>query len=65
MRPQRKLRPEDTLTKAQAAEHAKVTPRTIQRWIATGALNRYTVQINRVAVSKRELDRLLTAKAHG
>lgn len=65
MRPQRKLRPEDTLTKSEAAELANVTTRTIQRWIATGELNRYTIQINRVAVSRRELLKLLTARAQG
>lgn len=63
MRKQRRLRPEDTLTKAEAAEMANVTPRTIQRWISQGLLNKYTVQVNRVAISRRELQGILTAKA--
>lgn len=59
----RTLPPRDTLSKAEAADLAGVTPRTIQRWIATGALTRYTVMINRVAVSKRELQTLLRGRA--
>jgi predicted site-specific integrase-resolvase len=60
---QRTLPAKDTLSKAEAATLAGVTPRTIQRWIATGALTRYTVMINRVAVSKRELQTLLRGRA--
>jgi predicted site-specific integrase-resolvase len=52
----------DTLSKAEAARLAGVTPRTIQRWISQGLLTRYTMQINRLAVSKRELKGLLTAR---
>lgn len=59
----RQLPASDTLTKAEAAARAKVTPRTIARWIAQGHLTRYTVQINRVAVSKRQLDTLLRGRA--
>lgn len=57
-----KIRASDVLTKKEAAELASVTPRTISRWLASGALNRYTVKINRVAVSRRELMQLLTAR---
>ncbi len=65
MRPQRKLHATDSLTKAEAAERAGVTPRTIGRWLAddTVPLHRYQVRVNRVAVSKRELDSFLTARA--
>lgn len=59
----RRLPADDTLTKAQAAEIAQVTPRTISRWISHGHLTKYTVQINRVAVSKAELERLLRGRA--
>lgn len=62
MRQQRRLRPEDTLTKSEAAKLAKVTPRTIQRWISQGLINKYTVKVNRVAISKRELQGLLTGR---
>lgn len=60
--PRKTLAPEDRLTKDEAAAHAGVTRRTITRWIAQGMLNRYTFQLNRVAVSRRELDRLLRAR---
>lgn len=63
MRQPRRLPAADTLTKKQAATLAGVTPRTIQRWIADGRLRGYTMQVNRVAVSKRELQTLLTARA--
>ena len=63
MRQQRQLKPEDTLSKTEAATFAGVTPRTIGRWIATGQLHRYVRQINRVAVSKRELTSLLAGRA--
>lgn len=55
----------DTLTKQQAATLAQVTPRTISRWLADPEipLNRYVVRINRVAVSKKELQELIRAKA--
>jgi excisionase family DNA binding protein len=56
------LRRDDTLTKKEAALLAGVTPRTIQRWIADGHLTKYTVQVNRVAVSKRELQSLITGR---
>jgi excisionase family DNA binding protein len=60
---QRRLPASDTLTKTEAAARAQVTPRTISRWIEQGHLTRYTVQINRVAVSKRQLDTLLRGRA--
>jgi len=59
----RTLRPEDCLTKAEAAAHAYVTERTIQRWVQGGHLTRYTRQINRLAISRRELDRFLAGRA--
>jgi predicted site-specific integrase-resolvase len=58
----RTLRPEDCLTKAEAAAHAKVSERTIQRWIEDGHLTRYTRQINRLAISRRELIKMLAAR---
>ncbi len=60
----RRLAPEDTLSKEEAARHAGVTPRTISRWLADEEvpLRRYVRQVNRVAVSKRELDALLSAR---
>lgn len=65
MRQQRRLLADDTLTKQEAAMLAKVTPRTISRWLADPEvpLNRYTMQINRVAVSKQELERLIGGRA--
>lgn len=67
MRPQRRLTPADTLTKKEAAELAKVTTRTIGRWLADPEvpLNRYMIQINRVAVSRRELEKLMSGRAVG
>lgn len=60
--PVKKLAKEDTLTKEQAAEYAHVSSRTISRWLAQGSLNRYVLRINLVAVSKTELDALLSAR---
>lgn len=60
--PVKRLAADDTLTKDQAAAYAGVTKRTIGRWIAQGSLNKYVVKINHVAVSKTELDALLTAR---
>jgi excisionase family DNA binding protein len=62
-KPVRHLAPEDTLTKESAAEYARVSPRTIGRWLAQGSLNRYLVQANRVRISRRELDQLLKARS--
>jgi DNA-binding XRE family transcriptional regulator len=64
MRQQRTLRAGDALTKAEAAKRANVTPRTIGRWLAdeTVPLTRYTNRVNRVVVSKRELDSFLAAR---
>lgn len=63
MRQRQMLTPGDTLSKAEAAKLAKVTPRTISRWIAEGRLNRYVRQVNRVAISKRELQQLISGRA--
>lgn len=60
--PVKRLPADDTLTKEEAAAYANVTKRTIGRWIAQGSLNKYVVKINHVAVSKTELDALLTAR---
>lgn len=59
-----KLRPEDTLSKEEAARYAGVTTRTISRWLSDEdvPLRRYVRQVNRVAVSKRELDALISAR---
>lgn len=60
-----RLKPSDVLTKKEAADLAKVTPRTISRWLADDdiPLTRYNVQINRVAISRKELVQLLSARA--
>lgn len=60
----RRLTPEDTLTKQEAAKLAGVTPRTIARWLADDEvpLNKYWIQVNRVAVSKRELRDLMSGR---
>lgn len=60
--PIRRLRPEDTLSKLEAAELAGVTERTIQRWVASGALTRYVRQTNRLAISRRELEKFLAGR---
>lgn len=60
--PVKRLPPEDTMTKGEAARHAKVSQRTINRWMAQGSLNRYVIRVNLVAVSRKELDALLTAR---
>lgn len=59
----RALRPEDSLSKAEAAQIAHVTERTIQRWVSHGHLTRYVRQANRLAVSRQELERFLTGRA--
>lgn len=60
--PVKRLASGDALTKDQAAAYAGVTKRTITRWIGQGSLNKYVMKMNRVAVSKVELDALLTAR---
>jgi excisionase family DNA binding protein len=59
----RTLRPEDALTKAEAARRAYVTERTIQRWVRDGHLTRYVRQVNRLAISRTELDKFLAGRA--
>jgi DNA-binding XRE family transcriptional regulator len=65
MSPLKRLTPEDTLTKQEAARLAGVTPRTIARWLADDEvpLTKYWIQINRVAVSKSELKDLISGRA--
>jgi hypothetical protein len=62
---QRTLRATDALSKAEAALIAKVTPRTISRWLADEGipLRRYVTRVNRVAISKRELESFLAGRA--
>lgn len=57
-----RLSPEDALTKEQAADHAEVTQRTIGRWVEQGHLTRYVARANRLAVSRKELDRFLAGR---
>lgn len=60
-----KLSKADTLTKREAAKLAGVTPRTIARWLADPdvPLTRYLIQINRVAVSRKELRELIRGRS--
>lgn len=61
-KPVQRLPADDALTVDEAANHAKVNRRTINRWLEQGSLNRYRRQQNRTVVSKRELDALLSAR---
>lgn len=65
MKQRSKLAQDDTLTKREAATLAGVTPRTIARWLADEdvPLHKYWVQVNRVAVSRRELENLIRGRA--
>jgi excisionase family DNA binding protein len=56
------LSADDALSKAEAAQVARVTERTIQRWVARGHLTRYVRQTNRLAVSRSELETFLTGR---
>lgn len=58
----RQLAPEDSLSKAEAAKRAGVTPRTINRWVSQGYLTKYVGQVNRVRISQRELDRFISGQ---
>jgi excisionase family DNA binding protein len=59
MAPRKQLAPEDSLSKAEAAQLAGVTQRTIGRWVSNGHLTRYTGQVNRLRVSRAQLIKFL------
>lgn len=58
----RRLAPGDALTLTEAAELAGVHWRTIYRWFDDGHLTRYTGKVNRVRVSRTELERFIAAR---
>lgn len=53
------------LTVAQAAEHVKVSTRTVERYISAGRLTAYTLESGRIRVKETDVDALLKPVGKG